>query len=267
MAWGYEREYFVMKQRGWTISAEAVVPVMLGLFPIRSAVEVGCGTANLLEVLTRHGVTDVLGLDGPDVPRDLLRIPAEQVRTWDLARLAPLERRFDLACTLEVAEHQPPESAEDFVRLLVAAAPVVLFSAAIPGQGGPGHLNERRQSWWARLFARHGYVAVDCIRPAIWETPGLEWYYAQNIVVYCLPELVPPGHAPVRFPLQLDLVHDRVFEPLVRGPDSISSSVRAIGRDLGALTRAVARRARRGGARPPAVATTSAAAPAQPGAS
>jgi hypothetical protein len=242
MAWGYDRAYFASRQQGWDVSAAALVPLLLRLFAIRSAVEVGCGTANLLEVLQRHGVSDVLGLDGPDVPRDLIRLPVEKIRSWDLHHLEPIGRRFDLAISIEVGEHEPEAAAPDFVRLLVQAAPVVLFSAAIPGQGGPGHITERRQSWWAALFARHGYVAVDCVRPAVWDTPGLEWYYAQNMLVFCTPALIPDGHVPVRLPLYLDLVDDRVFEPLVRGPDSIKSSARALQRDVLALTRAFGRR-------------------------
>ena len=242
MALGYERDYFIARQHGWTASAAAVVPVLLALFAIRSVVEVGCGTGNLLAAFRRLGVADVLGLDGPNVPRDLLCIPPETVRTWALDQLAPLPRQFDLACSLEVAEHLPQAAAEDFVRLLATAAPVVLFGAAIPGQGGPGHVNEQRQSWWADLFAQHGYVPVDCIRPAVWAVPGMEWYYAQNILVYCRPDLCPAGYAPVAARLYLDLVDERVAAPLRRGPDSITGAVRALGRDGRALGRALARR-------------------------
>ncbi len=242
MALGYERDYFIARQHGWTISADVVADLMLSLFRIGSVVEVGCGTGNLLAAFRTRGVADVLGLDGPNVPRDLLCVPDALVRRWDLRQLAPLPRRFDLACSLEVAEHLPQVRAAEFVRLLTAAAPLVLFGAAIPGQGGPGHVNEQRQSWWAAKFASHGYVAVDCVRPAIWQVRDLEWYYAQNILVYCRPELLPPGHAPVTSPLYLDLVDDRVAEPLRRGPDSIKGALRACGRDLGGLLRALRRR-------------------------
>lgn len=242
MALGYERAYFVARQHGWDVSADVIAGRMLDLFSIGSVLEVGCGTANLLAAFHRRAVADVFGLDGPNVPRDLLRVPADLVASWDLDRLTPLPRRFDLACSLEVGEHLPEAAAEDFVGLLTTAAPLVLFGAAIPGQGGPGHLNEQRQSWWAAKFAARGYVAVDCIRPAVWGVPDTEWYYAQNVLVYCRPELVPPGHAPVVGRLYLDLVHEQVAAPLLRGPDSIKGAVRAFRRDGGALLRALRRR-------------------------
>lgn len=242
MALGYDRAYFVARQQGWTVSADAVADVLLPLFPIRSVMEAGCGTGNLLAAFRARGVADVLGLDGPNVPHDLMRLPPELVQAWDLDRLAPLPRRFDLACALEVGEHVPEAAAPLFVRLLTAAAPVVMFGAAIPGQGGPGHVNEQRQSWWAERFARDGYVAVDCVRPAIWDVPGIEWYYAQNILVYCRPDLVPPGHQPATSRLYLDLVAERVVAPLVDGPDSIKGALRGFRRNGAALARAMGRR-------------------------
>ncbi len=242
MAVGYERDYFIARQHGWDVSAEIVADLVLGLFAVRSVVEVGCGTGNLLAAFRRRGVADVVGLDGPNVPRDLLCIPEQLVRRWDLDQLAPLPRRFDLACALEVGEHVAPGAAADFVRLLTAAAPVVLFGAAIPGQGGPGHVNEQRQSWWAAKFAAQGYVAVDCVRPAVWGVADMEWYYAQNILAYCRPELVPDGHAPVISRLHLDLVDPRVAAALLRGPDSMKAAARALRRDVGAVLRALRRR-------------------------
>ena len=58
--------------------------------------------------------------------------------------------------SLEVAEHLSPGRAESFISDLCQAAPVVLFGAAIPGQGGVGHLNEQWQSYWANLFEACG---------------------------------------------------------------------------------------------------------------
>jgi hypothetical protein len=51
-------------------------------------------------------------------------------------------KRFDLAISLEVAEHLPEGSAGALVSTLIEAAPVVVFSAAIKGQSGTNHINE-----------------------------------------------------------------------------------------------------------------------------
>jgi hypothetical protein len=114
----------------------------------------------------------------------MLQVPADQFRAVDLADSPALDRRFDLALSLEVAEHLPEAAAERFVGLLVAAAPLVAFSAAIPGQGGTNHLNEQWPRFWAERFAAHGYDVVDCLREQLWEDERVAWWYRQNLLLF-----------------------------------------------------------------------------------
>ncbi len=238
----YDRAYYTDRQEDWSASAAALVPPLLRLFPARSVIDVGCRTGNLLAAFAQHGVTDGCGLDGDHVPREHLRIPPAQFRVADLLTLSDVGRPFDIACSLEYANQLPPARAEGFVALLVRAAPVVLFSAAVPGQAGLGHRNAQRQSYWARLFAAHGRVPVDCIRPAVHGAPGVAWYYAQNTLVYCPPARVPEGWSPVTNPLYLDLLDAHVFNPMTRPPDSIRGALHSFERDGAALWRALRRR-------------------------
>jgi hypothetical protein len=83
-----------------------------------------------------------------------------------------------------VAEHLPESRAASFVNSLTNLGPVVLFSAAIPCQGGDGHINEQWPGYWAELFARSGFVAIDCIRSRVWDNEQVAYYYAQNMVLY-----------------------------------------------------------------------------------
>jgi hypothetical protein len=82
--------------------------------------------------------------------------------------------------SLEVAEHLPPDRSNSFIAELTALAPVALFSAAIPQQGGTDHINERWQSYWAGLFKKRGFSPLDVIRPAVWENDAVERWYRQN---------------------------------------------------------------------------------------
>jgi hypothetical protein len=91
---------------------------------------------------------------------------------------------------LEVAEHIPAESADDFIKTLTSLAPAVLFSAAVPGQGGVGHRNEQWQSYWATLFYNHGYLPLDFVREEIWGNRSVSWWYAQNILLYVKKDLL-----------------------------------------------------------------------------
>ncbi len=86
--------------------------------------------------------------------------------------------------SLEVAEHLPPTTAETFVKCLCSHADVVLFSAAQPGQGGERHVNERKPSYWAGLFAANGFNAYDSIRPLLAENKVVAPWYRFNTLLF-----------------------------------------------------------------------------------
>lgn len=165
-------------------SAEVVVPIVCDVVQPRAVVDVGCGVGTWLSVFQQHGVRTILGLDGDWVPRRKLRIPVEAFAAIDLTRPLAIPRRFDLVVSLEVGEHLPPEAARTFVTSLTRLGPVVLFSAAIPFQGGDGHVNEQWPEYWAAQFAAEGYRVVDCIRRRIWGNPDVEAHYAQNTLLF-----------------------------------------------------------------------------------
>jgi len=70
------------------------------------------------------------------------------------------------------------------VRDLTLCAPCVLFSAAIPFQGGNDHINEQWQDYWADLFAKEHFRPVDCVRPFVWTDQRVPWFHAQNLLLY-----------------------------------------------------------------------------------
>ena len=117
--------------------------------------------------------------------RSLLHIPEERFLPHDLTKPIHLERRFDLVLCLEVADHLPADSAPTLMDSLVSLGPVILFSAAIPYQGGTHHLNEQWPLYWARYFDARGYLAVDCVRNQIWQLDDVQWCYAQKHASLC----------------------------------------------------------------------------------
>ena len=167
-------------------SAHRVVPHIMELFSPKSVVDVGCGIGTWLSAFKKHGVDDILGIDGDYVNRKQLLFDQDHFFSHDLTQPLPVEksRRFDLAISLEVGEHLPNASADQFINTLVSLAPVVLFSAAIPYQRGTYHINEQWQNYWAKLFKERRYVTVDWLRPRIWGDKKVEYYYAQNSLLY-----------------------------------------------------------------------------------
>jgi len=121
----------------------------------------------------------------------------------------------DLVVSLEVAEHLPANSADTFVETLTKLAPVILFSAAIPFQGGSNHQNERWPDYWAEKFSRHGYCIIDCLRRKLWENKSVQTCYAQNLFLFVRSDYL---HAKPQFqawcnpdPTQLSVIHPNLY--------------------------------------------------------
>ena len=143
-------------------------------------IEFGCATGVFLAGLAEAGA-EVTGLDMGTVPDEYLRI--KNFNVVDLSKPVNFGK-FDLAICLEVAEHLPEESAETLVDSITSASRRVLFSAAIPGQGGIGHLNEQPHEYWHDMFIERGYGIKDSIRPIIRGNKNVPFWYRNNIFMY-----------------------------------------------------------------------------------
>ena len=121
--------------------------------------------------------------------------------------------KFDLCISVEVAEHLPPNRSRGFVNDLCSASDVVVFSAAIERQGGVNHINERKQSYWAELFAASGYECYDFFRPQLWNDQRVDTWYRQNVLLYIRRNhpIAEAIRTAAVFPAPLDLVHPELF--------------------------------------------------------
>ncbi|PWT95003.1 MAG: hypothetical protein C5B53_12080 [Candidatus Melainabacteria bacterium] len=165
-------------------SARIIVPMIMDLVRPSSVVDLGCGTGSWLSAFKQNGVTKILGVDGSDISGDHLQIERDEFVQADLTKHIPVDARFDLACSLEVAEHLPEPAAAQFVKSLTELAPVVLFSAAVPHQGGTHHVNEQWPEYWEKLFRARGFRVVDCIRQRVWTNENVAYWYAQNLLLF-----------------------------------------------------------------------------------
>jgi SAM-dependent methyltransferase len=165
-----------------TKAAEVIVPLILEKYKINSVVDVGCGIGTWLTVFDNYGI-EYIGIDGDFVDRSLLQIHKDNFKCFDLNHRFSLNKRFDLAICLEVAEHLEVKSARLFIETLCSLSDLIIFSAAIPCQGGQNHLNEQYPEYWLSIFESQGYYLIDDIKPQIWGNPNIEWWYQQNIMI------------------------------------------------------------------------------------
>ena len=169
-----------------TRSSDFIVPVLMDLFKPTSVLDVGCGIGTWLHSFSQKGISDFFGVDGDYVDKSLLAqfIPFEQYAPIDLNQPFSLNRKFDLVVCLEVAEHLLASAADNFISSLCQHAETIVFSAAIPAQGGQNHINEQWLDYWALKFDANGFKLYDVLRPIFWNRDEVDWWYKQNIVVF-----------------------------------------------------------------------------------
>jgi SAM-dependent methyltransferase len=176
-------------------SAAVILRILFQYTQPRSVLDVGCGLGTWLAVPRELGVEIIQGVEGNWLDPSSLQVPPAQVTFGDLEHGLSLGRKFDLVICLEVAEHLSAAAAERFIASLTEHGDIVLFSAAIPYQGGYHHVNEQFPDYWARLFLRHGYCPLDCIRPHIWDDPAVLWWLRQNTLLFVHPRALESSEA------------------------------------------------------------------------
>lgn len=183
----YSNAFYDYIDKGARSSARALIAAMQPGLKAESVLDLGSGRGVWLSEWQGAGVVDVVGVDGDYVDRERLAIPRESFKASDLTKPFDLGRKFDLAQSLEVGEHLPEQASAVLVESLTRHADRVLFSAAVPGQGGEFHINEKPLSFWQDLFAAHEFEAFDCVRPRLKDVNGVEPWYRYNTVLYANP--------------------------------------------------------------------------------
>ncbi len=234
----YSQNFYNNRHEKTLHSANTILSIVLDHIPtIDSAVDIGCGTGTWLSVLTEKGVNHVQGIDGDWVAKELLVIPTNHFSQVDLSKVAvTLPRKYGLAISLEVAEHLSSDRAAAFVASLTNLSDFVLFSAAVPFQGGSGHVNEQWPRYWAELFSAQSYVAYDLIRPKIWNDEKIPFWYRQNILLFAKQNV---SHN-VRVEssglnsssMPLDVVHPELYRSKVDAQTGVKSTFKLFRREL-----------------------------------
>jgi len=165
-------------------SAEHIVPLLMDRFTIKSVADFGCAKGTWLSVWQANGAAQIAGFDGDYLRGQPLEIDVDAVQFSDISKPIDVGRQFDLVQCLEVAEHVAHESAPTLVQSIVRHGKLILFSAAPPGQGGEHHVNEQPYAYWRDLFAEHGFVMFDCVRPWIKGVPDVRYWYRYNMFLF-----------------------------------------------------------------------------------
>lgn len=184
----YGSKFYDTQSDSSYLSARATVPHIVKALKPKSVVDIGCGVGTWLKAFEEEGVEFIHGIDGPWVDRSRLRIRDDQFTAFDFSKETPpfhpaLPReKVDMVITLEFAEHAPEQQAKGIIDFVSSITDMVVFGAAVPGQGGTGHINEQWPDYWGALLAPHGFEPFDFLRPLIWNDDRVESWYRQNTI-------------------------------------------------------------------------------------
>lgn len=175
----FDPDVYARIRSGSRRSAAVVVPEVQRLVQARSVVDVGGGEGWWAAEFAMLGSRAVCLDDGS---ASMLADRVEHVRHDVGVGLPANLGAFELALCLEVAEHLDHEAGDRLIGSLCELAPIVLFSAAVPGQGGHGHLNEQWPSYWVERFHGHGFSCSGALRWTFWDDESVEYWYRQNLL-------------------------------------------------------------------------------------
>lgn len=163
-----------------------IVPILVDLFKPESVVDIGCGVGNFLREFKKNGVKEILGVDGAwaDLEEIERNIGKSDFIDFNLESVFKPTRKYDLATSFEVAEHIDEVYANNFVETLTNSSDNIVFSAAIPRQGGQNHLNEQWNEYWIEKFDKKGFKCIDFLKPYFWNNKNIFWWYKQNILFF-----------------------------------------------------------------------------------
>jgi len=139
-------------------NVEAVANWLYPILKPQTVIDIGCATGLYLAPLKKRYGCEVFGIDGGRAEDGAGRhIAPEEFRRVDLRFPWASPKRYDLAICMEVAEHLPEYYADNLVDIVTLAGNSVLWSAAVPGQGGTYHVNERNYEYWEEKFFSRGF--------------------------------------------------------------------------------------------------------------
>lgn len=214
----YDEQFYQDQISGSYKSAVQFVRYFSNIINPKTVADVGCGRGTWLKAFKEHGATHCVGFDGPWNSQSKMLDQGIKFVCSDLNEsLSKHGESFDLALSLEVAEHLEETSAVHFINGLTSLSKVIIFGAAYSGQGGTEHINEQPHTYWAKLLGNFGYRPYDIFRPQFWGNEQIEPWYQQNTFLYVHESsdanavLLKLGHRPIENLAFMNCIHPWLY--------------------------------------------------------
>tara|TARA_Y100001968_G_scaffold269324_1_gene260090 strand:- start:49 stop:846 length:798 start_codon:yes stop_codon:yes gene_type:complete len=180
----YDENFYKRQIHGSLESAKEYSKYLSNLFNLKSVIDFGCGRGTWLKGFEQIGINKLVGLDGSWNNQGKILSKKIIFKPIDLNKEIKIEEKFDLALSLEVAEHLKPTSSELFIKSITSSSDLIMFGAAFSGQPGTNHINTRPHSFWANIFADYSFKVYDIFRPKFCGNNKIKPWYQQNTFLY-----------------------------------------------------------------------------------
>jgi tetratricopeptide (TPR) repeat protein len=184
-----EAKHFEARREQFTEEYAKLAQAIASIVMVSSSLDLGAGNGLLVESLRFFGVM-ARGIESANA--EAMQHTPLWLREY-IAFGVPLEEwgrsaRHDLVTCVEVGEHIEASRADELVDACCAVSRRwVYFSAAQPGQGGIGHVNEQpREYWKAKFLARGWTLDADATQALVDKLSGLTrcWWLARNAMIF-----------------------------------------------------------------------------------
>lgn len=171
------------------MDAPKVAAALIHCFPAASRfLDVGSGTGTLAAALIRSG-RNAVACERSRVGRYIAKRQGVDCRPFDLLKTPPAEipGHVEVVSCFEVAEHLPAPLGDKLVEFLSGFRVPVVFTAAQPGQGGTGHINEQPKPYWIKRFENNGLGCdsslTEELRSELLRREASRWF-SNNVCVF-----------------------------------------------------------------------------------
>ena len=166
-------------------SAKIILPILFKHYKPNSVIDIGCGIGTWLKAANELGVNEFIGIDGNEIEENFLLVSRKYIKIDNLeTHKNANNKKYDLAISVEVAEHLNNNRSFEFIKTLTSYSDVVLFSAAIPYQEGEHHINCNPPQFWVDIFKKYGYDCYDFRNDLMNMWEKINPCYSQNILLF-----------------------------------------------------------------------------------
>ena len=170
-------------------SAKAFVDIILEHFSPKSIIDIGCGAGIYLFEFKKKGIKNVFGIDGSEHAKSSFLLSKNKLEIFDLAKEYKADKKYDLCLCIEVAEHLREEDADTLIKTIIKSSDLVIFTAAVPGQGPRSidHINEQPHKYWIDKFSQNNYCFLDDLTKEMrlkMERKRVVWWIVNNLMIF-----------------------------------------------------------------------------------